>query len=134
MTDHVLNNMFANWHVLKKKEQQFNKERLKSEQAIQQYLQAQKQWKSSGTMTFNNFNIRLNFRRKWDQKLLAQIQQEHFSDASQFPFIKEYKEILNQSRYLFVSEPSLWKKVRPALSIYQIKPYFFEGETWTVRR
>lgn len=125
--DVVLNNMFAHWNALKKKEKICNRERVEAERQIQEYLRAKNLWKRSGTMSFGNFNIRINFRRKWDQKQLVQIQRTFFPDVSVFPFMMAYKEILKQSRHLFEHEPTLWQKVKLALSITQVKPYFFEG-------
>lgn len=123
--DNCLTDMISQWHTFKKMESHYNDERIKTEEIIQHYLQEHEQWKESGTLSFDNLKIRLNTRRKWDQRLLTKIKAQYQLPAPQFPFLTEFKELKTQSDYLEAKEPQIWEKIVPALTLYAAKPYFF---------
>jgi hypothetical protein len=123
--DSYLSNMISHWHSLKKVENQFHEERIKTEEAIQSHLQKHNLWINSGTMSFNDLKIRVSYNRKWNQKSLAKIKAQNQLEQTQFPFLTEYKELKTQSDYLEAKEPDVWKKLAPALLVFPAKPYFF---------
>lgn len=123
--DHYLDNLISHWSSLKKIEAHYSDERVKTEQAIQNYMQEHDQWKEIGTMSLGAVKIRTQYRRKWNHEKLDQIKADHQLSEMQFPFAIEYKEIKAQSDYLSEREPEIWQMIAPALTLYPTKPYFF---------
>lgn len=123
--DNYLSNLFSHWSSLKQLEAHYSEERLRTEQAIQEYLKDNNLWKDTGTMTFGDVKVRTQYRRKWNQEKLNQVKAEYDLGSMQFPFAIEYKEVKSQSDYLAEKEPETWSLIAPALIEYPTKPYFF---------
>ncbi len=126
--DNYLCNMVSHWGSLKKIEGHYNAERIKTEQAIQDYLHEHDQWKPIGTMNLGDLKIKTSLRRKWNQEKLLQIKGDYQLDSMQFPFAIEYKEIKSKSEHLETSSPELWQILEPALTVSASKPYFFSAK------
>ncbi|MFO1259079.1 MAG: hypothetical protein U1E78_11810 [Gammaproteobacteria bacterium] len=123
-----LTTLVSRWHSLKQLQDHYTAERLEVEKSIQRYLCEENKWKLSGTMTLGELKIRAVLKRKWNQDKLSRIRETHQLLPNQFPFQIEYKENKSQSEYLEEEESDIWQLLRPALTVYPSKPYFFSAK------